>query len=265
MGLMRSKQYKRRSRAVSQTHGTGRVALVTGGAIRVGRLIVTGLAKAGYDIVLHYHRSRRDADEVAAVVAGFGRQCVLVRADLGNPSAIAKMAKVIRARFGALDVLVNSAANLQNIPVIDVDARRWDEVLALNTRAPHLLVRELEAELAKGRGSVLNIVDLSAVRPWPAYGVHSVSKAALAQLTRLQALALAPRVRVNALMLGDVYPSQRPRRARAWIGRKSPLGRSVAEDDVVRAVLFSIAAETMTGSTIVLDAGARLAGPMLPE
>jgi len=159
---------------------------------------------------------------------------------------------------------VNSAANLQHLPVMDVDARRWDEALALNVRAPHLLVRELEAELVKGRGSVLNIIDLSAVRPWAAYGVHSVSKAALSQLTRLQAAALAPKVRVNALMLGDVYPSARDHRTRGWVGRKSPLGRSVAEDDVVRAVLFAIAAETMTGSTIVLDAGVSLTGPALP-
>jgi pteridine reductase len=264
MERMRSKQYKRRPRAVSHARGTGSVALVTGGAIRVGRLIVTGLAKAGYDIVLHYHRSRRDADEVAGIVAGFGRKCILVRADLGDPSAIAKLATVVRKRFDALDVLVNSAANLQNVPVMDVDARQWDDVLALNTRAPHLLVREFAAELAKRRGSVLNIIDLSAVRPWPAYGVHSVSKAALAQLTRLQALALAPDVRVNALMLGDVYPSVRVRRSRAWVGRKSPLGRSVAEEDIVRAVLFAIAAQTMTGSTIVLDTGVSLTGPALP-
>jgi pteridine reductase len=264
MERMRSKQYKRQPRGVSRTRGQGRVALVTGGAIRVGRLIVTGLANAGYDIVLHYHRARGDADEVADVVRGVGQQCVLVRGDLGNPSAIAKMAKAIRAQFDGLDVLVNSAANLQHAPVMDIDARRWDEVLALNARAPHLLVRELAAQIAKKRGSVLNIVDLSAVRPWPAYGVHSVSKAALQHLTRLQALALAPAVRVNALMLGDVYPSTHSRRPKAWVGRKSPLGRSVAEADVIRAVLFAISTETMTGSTIVVDAGISLTGPTLP-
>lgn len=235
-----------------------RVALVTGGAVRVGRLIALGLARAGFDIVLHFHRSRREAAEVARLIEAMGRRCVLAPADLGAPTGAADVAAVVRARFGRLDVLVNSAAGLQTVPVMEVDAAQWDEALSLNARAAHLLVREMAEYLADARGCVVNIVDLGATRPWPAYGVHSVSKAALAHLTRVQARALAPRVRVNALLLGDVYPPHDSDHGVAWVGERSPLGRPVAEEDIVSAIRFAVSAETLTGSTIVLDAGASL-------
>jgi pteridine reductase len=235
------------------------VALVTGGAVRVGRLITLGLAAAGFDVVLHYHSSSDAAAEVARLVENTGRRCVLVAADLSDPAGITQVGTTVREEVGRLDVLVNSAATLEVVPLLEVDADRWDQVMAVNVRAPHLLVRELAPLLKRAGGCVVNILDLGALRPWPDYGVHSVSKGALAHLTRGQARALAPEARVNALVLGDVYPAPAPDKGRtAWVGRSSPLGRPVAEADVTQGVLFVVRAVTMTGSTIVIDGGLSL-------
>ncbi len=190
-------------------HGFQRVALVTGGAIRLGRALSLGLAEAGFDVAVHYRASEAPALAVSERIRGLGRTSATVRGDLAEPDAPRAIIAAVREAFGRLDLLVNSAAGFETLSLADADADGWDRIMDVNVRAPHLLVREAADMLRAARGAVVNIVDLSAFQPWREYPVHAVSKAALAHLTRVQARAMAPEVRVNAIAPGAVPPAGR--------------------------------------------------------
>jgi pteridine reductase len=241
-------------------------ALVTGGAVRLGRALSLGLAEAGYDVVVHYHASEEPAREVAERIHGLGRRCALVRGDLADPATPARIVSAARDAFGRLDLLVNSAAMFASAALEDVDAEAWDAVMHVNVRAPHLLVRSAVDLLRASGGSVVNLVDLSAYQAWTTYPHHAVSKAALAHLTRVQARALAPDVRVNAVAPGAVLPpDDDPPEHLEALRRAAPLRRLGTPDDVVRAVLYLAAAPYVTGQILGVDGG-RLIGPSrLPE
>jgi pteridine reductase len=244
--------------------GIQRVALVTGGAVRLGRAISLAMAEAGYDLVVHYHSSEDPARELAALVEGMGRSCALVQADLSHPDAAGAVIRAVRERHGRLDLLVNSAAGFDAHPLLEADAGLWDGVMALNVRAPHLLVREAAPLLAAVRGSVVNLTDLSAFQPWAEYPVHAVSKAALAHLTRVQARALAPDVRVNAVAPGAVLPPEDYPADRVQMLRdRTPLKSLGTPEDVARAVLFLSGSPFITGQILAVDGG-RLLGPAGP-
>ena len=241
-----------------------RVALVTGGAVRLGKAISLGLAEAGYDLVIGYRSSQAGAEGVVAEVEALGRRCEAIQADLTESDAPAALVTATRAAFGRLDLVVNSAASFRSIPLLDVDAEEWDAVMALNTRAPHLVVRAAADLLRTSRGSVVNITDLSAFQAWTEYPHHSVSKASLAHLTRIQARALAPDVRVNAVAPGAVLPPDdwAPERWAALAAR-TPLERLGHPRDVVQAILYLAQAEFVTGHILPVDGG-RLLGPSGP-
>ena len=241
--------------------GPQRVALVTGGAVRVGRALSLGLAAAGYHLVVTYRSSADEAREVAREVRAGGRGCELVHADLSEPSAALMVAEAAERTFGRLDLLVNSAASFDAAPLLEVDAARWDAVMSLNVRAPHLLVRAAADLLRRARGCVVNVADLSAFQPWLARPHHAVSKAALVHLTKVQARALAPDVRVNAVAPGAVLPpDDLDEEARRSLAAATPLGRLGTPEDVVQAVLYLARAELVTGEVLVVDGG-RILGP----
>lgn len=246
------------------TRGFQRVALVTGGAVRLGRAISLGLAEAGFDVAVHFRSSEAPARDVGERIRELGRACTLVRADLAEPTAPEEVAGVVDAAFGRLDVLVNSAAGFETLTLEKADAEAWDRVMHLNVRAPHLLVRATARLLRAARGSVVNLVDLSAFQPWAEYPVHAVSKAALAHLTRVQARALAPHVRVNAVAPGAVLPPDEygPERLDA-LRERTPLGALGTPQDVVAAILYLADAPFVTGQVLAVDGGRLLgsAGP----
>lgn len=232
------------------------VALVTGGAVRVGRALALGFAEAGYDLLVTYRSSEGPARAVAEEIEGLGRTCRTVQADLTDPAAADTVVGAVREQFGRLDVLVNSAASFAADPLADVDAEAWDRSMALNARAPHLLVRAAAGLLRDARGCVINIVDLSATQPWTGYAAHSVSKAALLHLTRIQAKAMAPEVRVNAIAPGAVLPpdgSDEDEIER--LVAMTPLGRIGSAHDVVDAALYLVRAGFVTGEVVRVDGG----------
>lgn len=235
------------------------VALVTGGAVRVGRAITLGLAEAGYDMVVAYHASEGAAGEVVRRVEALGRRIVAVQGDLSEAGAVDGLAAAVRSTYGRLDLLVNSASLFRAMPYDEVDEEEWDRVMAVNLKAPFLVVRATSDLLEASGGCVINLLDLSAYRPFARYPHHSVSKAGLLQLTRVMARGLAPRVRVNAIAPGTVLPPEdADREDLERDRRKTPLGRLGSPEDVVRTVLFLAGSSFLTGEVIVVDGGRHL-------
>lgn len=240
------------------------VAVVTGGAVRVGRAIAMTLARAGYDLLVTYRSSEAPASTLQDAVVGLGRRCEIVSADLSTPEGAGSVIPAVQARYGRLDLLVNSAASFDSTPLLEVDADVWDGIFDLNVRGPHLLVRAAAPLLRETRGSVVNIVDLSAFQPWTEYPAHSVSKAALAHLTRVQARVLAPEIRVNGIAPGAVLPPDHwPPERTARLAQIAPLQRIGSPDDVAQAVLYFATAGFVTGQILAVDGG-RLLGPAGP-
>ena len=237
-----------------------KVALVTGGAVRVGRALSIGLAEAGYDVAVHYHSSDAPAREVERRIGELGRKATLIKGDLSKPDDVAAVARAVRERCGRLDLLVNSASNFEQANLLDVDAEAWDRVMNVNLRGPFLLVRESAALLRECRGTVVNMVDVLGLEPWTVHPHHSVSKAALLHLTKILAKVLAPEVRVNAVAPGTVLlPEGSSEQLKKQEIDAAPLRRLGSPEDVLRAVLFLAGSPFITGELIVVDGG-RLLG-----
>jgi NAD(P)-dependent dehydrogenase (short-subunit alcohol dehydrogenase family) len=236
-----------------------KVALITGGAVRVGRALTLGLAEAGYDVVIHYHGSEGPAHEAAERVEALGRQVALVRADLSGGAGARAVVEAARGAFGRLDLLVNSAASFDATPLLEVDEERWDRVMSLNLKGPFLTVRAAADLLRSSQGSVVNILDLSAFQPWVEYPHHAVSKAGLLHLTKILARVLAPDVRVNAIAPGTVLPPEDfDEEARHREDSRTLVGRMGTPQDVLRTVLFLAASPFITGEVVVVDGGQSL-------
>ena len=241
---------------INPSRSETRVALVTGGAVRVGRAITLALADAGFDLVVGYHGSGAAAREVVGEVERSGRRALAVQADLSGSRGAKELAAAATTAFGRLDLLVNNASTFFATPFDQIGEDEWDRVMAVNLKAPFLLIQATAAALARSRGHVVNIVDLSGLRPWARYPHHSVSKAALAHLTRVAARVLAPRVRVNAIAPGSVLPEEdaTPEAVRA-AAAGIPLGEWGSPEDVARTVLFLDQSPFVTGEVIVVDGG----------
>lgn len=234
----------------------GRVALVTGGAHRLGRALTLAMARAGADVVIHYHASDEAAQETAAAVEGLGRRAVTLQADLSRADAPGDLAGRAIEAFGRLDILVNNAALFEPGSFLDVTAEEYDRVMAVNARAPFLLLQATAPHLAASKGVAVNIADVSGLRPWTGFPHHSLSKATLIHLTKLAARALAPDVRVGCVVPGTVLPPEDYTEAQLRESeRRTVLGRTGSPDDVVEAVLFLVRSDFATGSIVVVDGG----------
>jgi pteridine reductase len=238
-----------------------RVALVTGGAVRVGRAMVEALAEDGYAVVVHHHTSVSEAEELVAALRRAGAQAVSLGADLSDAAEVERLAREAAAAFGRIDVLVNNASVFPPEALEQTDGALWDHTLAVNLRAPFLLIRHLAPELRERRGSVVNPGDLAGVQAWAGYAAHAVSKAGLLHLTRVAALALAPDVRVNAIAPGTVLPPEsldggEVRR----LAERAALRRNGSPADVVRALRYLLEGDFVTGTTLTVDGGRLLRG-----
>ncbi len=245
----------------------GKVALVTGAARRLGKVIASELARGGAAIVVHYGSSEEEARSTAAELAGRGVEAWPVQADLGQPDEIEKLFSALDERFDRLDVLVNSAASFVRQSFDRVSAADWDRVLAVNLRAPFLCSQRAARSMRRGGGKgvesgvIVNISDLSGVMPWKGYAQHSVSKAGVIHLTRSAAKELAPDVRVNALAPGAILPppgmdEDDPDWQRR--GSKVPLGRTGDTAHVASAVRFLIENDFINGAVLPVDGGEHL-------
>lgn len=234
----------------------GRVALVTGGARRVGAAIVRALAAKGMTVAVHYGSSRAAAEALVAELRAAGRIAEAFDADLREVAAARALPARVAERLGRLDVVVNSAANMLEAPVEGVTPELWEETFALNLRAPFFVAQAALPHLRAARGKVVNIADLAGLEPWPRYVAHCTSKAGVVMLTRALARALAPDVTVNAVAPGAVLlPDDWGEEARRHFVETTPLQRLGSAEDVAQAVVYLLEADYVTGEVLVVDGG----------
>jgi pteridine reductase len=239
------------------------VALVTGGARRVGATIARTLHAAGYDLALHY---RHSADEAAGLLRELERaragSTLAVQADLAAVERLPALVEQVTSRFGQLDALVNNASAFFPTPVGSATAAQWDELFASNARAPFFLAQATWPALRESRGAIVNLVDIYAERALAGHPIYVMAKAALAAMTRTLAQDMAPEVHVNGVAPGAVlWPSEgKDYDDRAAMLSRTPLQRAGAPEDVASAVLWLLRdAPFVTGQIIRVDGGRTLA------
>ena len=237
----------------------GKPALVTGGAIRVGKAISLALARGGANVVINYSRSAAEAAQTAAEAEALGVGALPIQADVADPAQVQHMAAQAQARFGAVDVLVNGASLFKRTPLPMADVGDWRRVIGIGLDGAFYCANAVAPQmLARGEGVIINIVDLFAWQPSAGFAAHSVTKAGLLALTRQLALDLAPAVRVNAVAPGPVLPPPNYDAARVErLAQKTLLKRWGSPEDVAQAVLFLVQADYITGEYITVDGGER--------
>ena len=239
----------------------GTVALVTGGARRVGRAIVAELAQAGCDVAIHYRHAAREANDAAAEVASLGRRAITIAGDLSHPATPADVVDRTVAAFGRLDVLVNNAsAFLTETPdTVDAfDPALWEMMFRTNVMGPMALSHHARVHLAAhGRGKIINLCDIAADRPQPNHLAYCTTKAALAAVTRGLARALAPSIQVNGVAPGiAIFPESYSVELRRRITQKVPLAREGRPLEVAELVRFlAEGSDYITGQIIAIDGG----------
>jgi 3-oxoacyl-[acyl-carrier protein] reductase/pteridine reductase len=244
----------------------GKTALITGGAHRVGKAITLALARAGANVVINYHSSAGAAEDTAAEAGALGVGTLIAQADVSQRQQVEAMVTDAKNRFGPIDILVNSASRFEKTPFPTQDASAWHRVVDILIHGSFYCANAVAPLMLEGgEGAIINIVDLSAWKPWPNFAAHGVGKAGLMALTRQLALELAPTVRVNAVAPGRVLPP--PGYSEAQIertARRTLLNRWGVADDVAQAVMYLIQADFVTGEVIVVDGGERF-GPGKPK
>jgi NAD(P)-dependent dehydrogenase (short-subunit alcohol dehydrogenase family) len=227
------------------------LALVTGAAHRLGKVFALTLARAGYDILLHYHSAEDEARQTQSEIESVGRRVIPSRADLTNPAQISALLSGVES----LGVLVNSAAFMPSGNMKSLSIENWDASLDLNLRAPFLLAQECAKKMTEG-GLIVNITDVGAQKAWSRYPSYTVSKAALESLTKILARALAPKIRVNAIAPGFVLQSDIVS-VEEWerLINRIPLKRPARGEEIASALEFLLKNEYITGQTIVVDGG----------
>lgn len=244
-----------------------KTALVTGAARRIGRAIALDLAAHGIGVGVHYHRSEAEARGVVEAIKAKGGRAVALRADLGREDETRTLVPRLAEALGPPGLLVNNASLFERDDALTATRASWDAHLEANLRAPFVLSQDFARHLpADEAGLIVNMLDQRVWNVTPHFTSYTVSKAGLWTITQTLALALAPRVRVNAIGPGPVMPSARQTQAQFDRQVASvPLGRSAMVDEICAAIHFMIAAPSMTGQMIALDGGQHLnwASPQL--
>jgi NAD(P)-dependent dehydrogenase (short-subunit alcohol dehydrogenase family) len=268
----------------------GKIALVTGGAHRIGRAIALALAQAGADVAISFHRSQTAAAQTAAEIAAFGRRALAIPCDVRSENSVRAAVASVAAEFGRIDILVNNAGVFASAALESLTLDQWDLVLDTNTRGPFLVAREALPHLRAVRGRIINIGSLGATHAWAGHAHYCASKAALHMLTQAMAKAFAPDVSVNCVAPGwielaplsstEVAPSSSVAQADERVGpesahssvsasetrrfeaqaarfaAKTPMGRNGSAGEVAQAVLFFAAGpHFITGQTLAVDGG----------
>ena len=235
-------------------------ALITGAARRLGRATALRLAREGFAIAIHYHHSKADAQSLAEEISQLGGKSVLLRADLANEAQTQALFPQVLAALGPIGVLINNASTFDRDEWFDATRASWDHHMDPNLRAPFILTQAFAAHLPDtAQGLIINLTDQRVWSLTPHFMTYTLSKAALWTLTQTMALALAPRIRVNAIGPGPAMPS--PRQTAEQFARQAssvPLRHATSPAEVADAVMAFLRLPSVTGQMLALDGGQHL-------
>lgn len=232
-------------------------ALITGGAVRVGKSIALYLAEQGHDIALHYNTSRNEADATAAEIKKTGVSCNVYQADLSDPVSHKTLIHSVGKDFPRFAVLVNSASVFERGPFMESNRTVFDKAFALNLAAPVFLTQAFAAEV--GKGCVVNMLDTAISRDDHAYFFYLMSKKSLHDFTRMAATQLGPDIRVNAVCPGYVLPPEGfDKKYKEKLETRLPLGKVPTTKAVAEAVYMLVQNPTLTGQILYVDGGESL-------
>jgi len=238
----------------------GKVALITGAATRVGRVIALMLADEGADVAITYYDEAEPWRETLSEIQSRGVEGMALPLDVCEPGGPRACVEQVVQRLGRVDILVNSASVWLASPFLEIDREQWDLALAVNLSGPFLCSQAVAPYMLEQKaGLIVNITDLSAFQTWPRYAHHSASKAGLVALTRVMAAELAPHVRVNAIAPGTVLlPDNASDEKRRWAVENSLLKRVGRPGDVARTIVFLAEMDFVTGAVYFVDGGRAL-------
>jgi NAD(P)-dependent dehydrogenase (short-subunit alcohol dehydrogenase family) len=240
----------------------GKVALVTGGARRLGKAVVLKLAERGARVVIHYHHSAEDAIATAAAVEQLGGEAKLVQGDLSKVDQVDRVVSEAAATWGRLDILVNNAAVFFDTPLDRVTEEQWDYLFDVNLKGAFFCSQRAAAEMRRNDGGVIiNFVDTGIYVTWKNYTPYLITKAGVEQMTYAMAKELAPDIRVNAVALGPVLlPDGHTTAEGEKFAATTLLQRLGGSDALAEAVLYLIEADFVTGVVLPIDGGQRWYG-----
>ncbi|HEY5254044.1 MAG TPA: SDR family NAD(P)-dependent oxidoreductase [Acidobacteriaceae bacterium] len=233
----------------------GKVALVTGAARRIGRVLAHTLAEAGADVAITYRESDIAAEQTLRELGISGQRSMALRCDIRNPASVRASVAAVVNEFGRLDLLVNNAGVFATAPLESITVEEWDEMFETNTRGAFLMAQAAHPYLKASQGRIINIGSLGGMHPWPTHAHYSTSKAALHMLTQTMSKAFAPEISVNCvapgmITNGEVHPDYE------HFAAKTPMRRNGKPEEVAAAVLFfATGPHFITGQILGVDGG----------
>jgi 3-oxoacyl-[acyl-carrier protein] reductase/pteridine reductase len=236
---------------------SGKVALVTGGAKRLGRAAAIALAQAGADVAVTYLNSVKEVQRTAKELEKTGARVLAIRCDVTDPRSVTVGVKQSVAELGGLDILVNNAGAYETVSFEDLTVQQWDNIFGVNVRGPFLISKETLPHLRRRKGRIINLGSLGGLRAWPSHAHYCSSKAALHMLTKSMATALAPEIAVNCVAPGMIDLGEKfARKFMTRMAKQNPMQRNGTGDDVAAAVLFFATAPSfITGQVLYVDGG----------
>jgi NAD(P)-dependent dehydrogenase (short-subunit alcohol dehydrogenase family) len=234
----------------------GRVALVTGGARRIGRSVALRLAREGADIVFSYRHSRAEADSLVGEITALGHGALAIEADVTRRDDVLRLVEAAGKLRGRLDIVVNNVGMFFGKPFEQLTEADWDTIMDTNLKSQFLTAQAATPLLrSSGHGVIVNFASLGGLLAWSNYVHYCASKAGVIMLTRCLSRALAPQIRVNAIAPGTIsFPDDAPGIAEDFI-RQAPLARTGRPEDIAGAVSYLVQAEFVTGQILVVDGG----------
>lgn len=236
----------------------GRVALVTGAGRRIGRVIALALGRAGADVVVNYHQSRREAQITVREIQKLGVEALAVRADVSKPAQVAAMFRAVEKRFHRLDLLVNNAGIFFPGKWDKLTEKDWDRILAVNLKGPFFCAQAAARIMQKQKhGRIINISSLGGLEAWPSYTHYCASKAGLIMMTRCLAKSLAPHILVNSVAPGTIlFPGEQKSPWSEKVLQTTPLRKAGRPEDISEMVLYlATRGDFITGQVFPVDGG----------
>ncbi|HEV3042107.1 MAG TPA: SDR family oxidoreductase [Candidatus Angelobacter sp.] len=242
--------------AIPPVNLEGKTAIITGGAVHLGRAIALAMAEAGAQVAFTYLESKDAAEQTLADIKKMGGQACAVQCDIRDGKSITAAVEAIEAQCGRIDILVNNAGFYETVGFNDITEEQWDNMFAINVRAPFLVTKHCVSALRSSQGRIINLGSLGGAKPWITHAHYCSSKAALHMLSRVTAKALAPEIMVNCVAPGMIGEEDDEAVILKRFAQSTPMQNNGRPEDVVSAVMyFATAPRFITGQILTVDGG----------